>query len=167
MREAYAVTHHASLEWTEGHERAVDRVAAMGRVERIGANLWRAKYQYDASSYKQAVLELIGMYRQRNPRESSEIVRTVVEQCFREWISGMCPSCLGARELIVGDRRVVCDTCQGSGIRHYSDFERARGMSVSLQRVKSLQRGLTWLAGEIGAIDRLVNTLMCEQLERN
>ena len=167
MRELYAATHHASLQWTEDHERAIDRVAAMGRVELIGANLWRAKYQYDSRAYKSAIGELVIIYRARNPRENPDVARKVVEQCLSEWVGSMCSDCLGAREIMVADKRVVCDACKGSGIRHYRDFERAQAMSLSLSRVKTLQRGLTWMAGEIGGIDRLVNTLMSVELERN
>ena len=90
----------------------------------------------------------------------------MVDQCLHEYLSDRCGACNGARELIVSDRRVVCEVCEGYGIRKYTDFERARSMKLALGKIQKMQRQFYFLHNLMGTLDRRVNVQMCEQLER-
>lgn len=168
MREAYAATHHANLDWKEDRERAIDRIAAAGFADPLGIALWRAKYLSEAMAYRDAHNRLVALYREgRSKFESPIVVGKIVDQVLHEYLSSACRTCDGAKELVVGDLRVTCDTCGGVGVRKYDDMGRARMMGLSLDRVRKLGRGIGWLAGEVSGRDIAVNTVISEQLERN
>ena len=166
LREGYAATHHASLKWSADHEKAVDKVAASGLCDELGVLLWKVKYMSESWAYKKAREELIKRHQERFFGEVDTLRSSVVDQCLHEFLSDKCKWCKGAKEMIVGERRVVCDACQGYGIRKYTDSDRAKYMKQSLGRIKSLQRQFNFLHDLIGTLDRKVNSMMCEQLER-
>jgi len=166
LREAYAATALASLEMDAERERAVDRVAAAGRAPRLGMDIWRARYQLEGKSYQDALNGLLAHFRARYGAETREMSQRVVDQAFHEFMSDRCKDCNGARELMAGELRVICQTCEGYGVRRYTDFERARAMQLSMQRVKSLTHKLNWLLGEIQSMDNQVNTIISAELER-
>ena len=167
MREAYAATHHANLDWKEDRERAIDRIAAAGFADPLGIALWRAKYLSESLAYRDANKRLVDLYRDsRSKHETQFVVEKIVDQVLHEYLSSACRACDGAREIIVGELRVMCDTCGGSGVRKYDDMGRARMMSLSLDRIKRLSRSIGWLAAEVSARDIAVNTVLLVQLER-
>ena len=168
LREAYAATAMAGLEWNEDAEKAIDRVAAAGFADALGIALWRSKYLNESKSYHDATKLLVTRYREGWSRfETQGVVEAIVDQVLHEHLSGMCRVCNGAKELIVGDLRVICTTCGGVGVRRFSDTERAQTMKLSIGRVTRLGRAMQWLAGVVSASDRAVNSVMVEQLERN
>lgn len=166
LREAYAATSLASLEMDAERERAIDRVAAAGRCPTLGVNIWKARYMLESKAYQDALGQLRLHFSDRYRAESLDIAKRIVEQCFHEFLVNACKDCNGAKELMAGELRVICETCEGSGIRRYTDFERARSMKLSMQRVKSLNHKLNWLLGEIQSMDNQVNTIMAAELER-
>jgi hypothetical protein len=166
LREAYASTALASLEWSEERERAVDRVAAAGRADPLGVLLWKAKYQLESKAYQDAHKTLVAQFRARYCSETAEIADRCVYEALSEFMGPACQDCNGARELIVADLRIECEACNGTGIRRYTDFERARRMEISLSRVRVLSGKLRWLACELGSLDRAVNSVLNEELER-
>lgn len=167
LREAYAATCLASLEMDAERERAVDRVAAAGRCPTLGLNIWKARYQLESKAYKEALGGLQAHYRGRYGADTPETAARVVEQAFHEFLSAMCRDCQGAKELMAGELRVVCQTCEGSGIRRYTDFERARSMQISMQRVRLLGHKLQWTLSEMQSLDNQVNTIISAELERD
>ena len=166
LREAYSATALASLEWSETRERAIDRVAAAGKASPLGINLWKARYMLEAPAYHQAITGLVEHYLGRYKREDVPIVRIIVEQVISEYLAPFCVDCSGAREMVVNDLKVVCGTCEGSGLRRYTDTDRARLMKMSLQRIRSLSRKMQWLTNEMGTMDRDVNQVLQVELER-
>jgi hypothetical protein len=164
LREALAATSLASLEWDENREKAVDRVAASGKASSLGVNLWKARYMLESPAYKMAIKGLIEHYRARYVSEDIGIAQMVVEQVLSEYLASFCSTCNGSRELIINELKVTCDTCRGSGLKRYSDLERAGMMKMSLQRVKSLTRKMQWLMGEISSMDRAVNMVLMSEL---
>ena len=62
--------------------------------------------------------------------------------------------------------KVVCAECQGSGLRRYSDEARARAMQLSYGLAKHMAHKIQWLLNEMHSLDREVNTVLAEQLER-
>jgi hypothetical protein len=167
LREAYAATATASLEWSEQRERAIDRVAAAGLAPRLGMDLWRARYQLSLQSFRDAHQGLVQLYQTRYKSETPDMACRLVDEAMSEFLGPACTSCNGAKEMILDHLRIVCKTCDGSGLRRYSDFERARRMQVSLQRVRSINHKLAWLAGEMGSLDKAVNTILAAELERD
>jgi len=166
LRESLAGTVLASLEWSEIAEKAIDRVAASGKAHALGLSLWKAKYQLEVSSYHDARGGLIRLFRAKYPSETPEIAVACVDEALHEWLGPACKACLGARELVSEALRVVCSRCNGSGLERYSDVQRAKRMQLSVGRVHKLARRLQWLAGELGSLDRAVNSVLCEELER-
>lgn len=167
LREALAATSVASLEWSEERERAVDRVAASGRAPALGVQLWKARYMLEAKAYQDARRGLIRLFLERHPAEKPSIAEKCVDEALSEFLGPACSSCSGARELVTENLRVVCEACGGSGLRRYTDWERASRMQISLQWVRTLSRKLSWLAGELGSLDRAVNSVISDELERH
>ena len=166
LREAYSATALASLEWKQEAERAIDRVAAAGLANPLGVALWRSKYLLESKSYGDAKKGLADLYRARHSHETPAVVEIIVEQVLHEYLSDKCVTCNGAKETIVGELRVMCGTCSGSGVRNYGDYQRAQTMKISLDRVRRLSRFMGWLADMVGTLDGEVNRVMSEQLER-
>lgn len=51
----------------------------------------------------------------------------IFETCFH-----FCQDCLGAKELMADQLRIVCHTCAGSGVRRYTDQSRAHFMGMDI-----------------------------------
>jgi hypothetical protein len=166
LREAYAATATASLEWSEQRERAIDRVAAAGLAPRLGMDIWRARYQLSLQSFRDAHKGLVELYRNRYKSDPDMAFR-IVDEALSEFMGPACTSCNGAREMILDQLKIVCTTCEGSGLRRYSNFERARRMQVSIRRVETINGKLAWLHGEMGSLDKAVNTILAAELERD
>jgi hypothetical protein len=167
LREPFAATHHAGLGWEDGVEKAIDRVAASGRADALGVLLWKAKYMSESPAYVDARKRLIVLYREkRSVHETPVIVEKIVDQVLHEYLSDRCRMCLGAKELVTEQLRVVCEACAGTGVRRYGDSERARTMQIGVDRVRRLSRAMQWLADEINGRDAQVNDVLGVQLER-
>jgi hypothetical protein len=167
LREALAITALASLEWSEVRERAIDRVAASGKASPLGVSLWKARYMLESRAYHDAIKGLIQRYLDRYKREDGNMARIIVEQAISEYLAPFCVDCHGAREMVIQDLKVTCQTCHGSGVRRYTDYDRARLMKLSLERVRNLSRKMQWLTDEMGTMDRAVNLVLNAELERN
>ena len=166
LRESFAATHHASLAWSPDHERAIDKVAASGLCDPLGVLLWKARYMLESWAYQQADKEIKQRIRVKFPREAGLNLDKVVEQSLREFLSDKCNTCKGRKFIPNGELIITCEDCSGSGIRRYSDFERARYTNLALGRVKTLQRHFNWTLNLMMTLDTEVNRVMGEQLER-
>jgi hypothetical protein len=131
MREAISKTLSSSLEWDDSdHERAVDKLTAFSYSDRLGTLLWRVKYHNDAASYKPAVFLLA----KNLPNISKGIAIRIAEQALKEWVMSFCASCLGAKEVRSGDHVITCPCCGGSGVRKYTDRERAAAIGANMSK---------------------------------
>ena len=157
LREAYAATSFANLQWSEISERPIDRVAASGLCDELGVLLWKAKYMLESPAYKEADKQLKVKVKDKFPKEAGLVCDKLVEQSLKEYLADRCKTCHGAKEMIVGTRRITCEACSGFGIRRWTDFERARAMSLALGRVKTLQRHFNWTCNLIFTLDEQVN----------
>lgn len=166
LREAYAASAHQSLQWTADVERAVDRVAAAGMVDRFGADLWRARYGLDSASFRNAIKLLTRVYAERYPRDGEMMASKCADQVISEFLASFCTSCLGSREALNGDLKAPCSACSGTGLRHYTDEERSRIMGLSYAVVKHASHKLQWLHNFVSTQDSIVNTIMARELER-
>jgi hypothetical protein len=166
LREAYAATGYASLEWDDNHEKAVDRVAAAGKASKLGMDLWRCKYMNSSVAYHAVSKGLLALFKARYPAEATPIAWKCVEEALSEFLGPACASCNGAKEMILDELRIECQTCKGTGIRRYSDRDRSGRMRVSMAHVRILSGKLEWLGRELGSLDRAVNSAVARELER-
>lgn len=157
LREAYAATSYANLQWSEITERPIDRVAASGLCDPLGILLWKAKYMLESPAYKEADRLLKVKVKEKFNKEAGLICDKLVEQSLKEYLSDRCKQCNGAKELIAGDRRITCDVCSGFGLRRWTDFERARGTGLAIGRVKTLERKFSWTVNLLLTLDSEVN----------
>jgi hypothetical protein len=148
----------SSLEDGPG-ERPVDRLRAFSKAPRLGTLLWRLKYDLDPYVYKQAVLLLANRARCKTP-----ITRRLCELAIREWMDQHCRACRGARELIAGDRRLICPTCQGTGLHRHSDRSRAIFMGMEAGTWKKWAKKLADVSEHLTAAERRVNVQMHVEL---
>lgn len=156
MRESLAATHHANLQWNPDTERAIDKVAASGLCDELGLLLWKWRYMDEKPAERKAIEGLSFKVAERFKNEMALNCYKIAKQGVNEYKLSYCSKCNGARELIAGNLRIICEACAGQGIRRWTDFERARAMSLSLGRVKTLQRHFNWLSSQIWTLDDLV-----------
>lgn len=166
LREAVAATAYASLKWTPEWERAIDRVAASGKVDALGLRLWKAKYMLESQAYLDARVRMQGRYLKRWPKCPPWMKLKIIEQCLAEYIAPQCVACRGAKEMIVGEKRVICEKCEGSGARRYSDGDRARAMRVSHAEAVRHMSIFDCITDEISFMDSEVNKNLVIELER-
>ena len=166
LREGISSTHHANLGWDADHERAIDKVAALGLCDELGVLLWKAKYMSESWAYVKARRILIGLHSDRFKNEARLVVDSVVEQCLHEYVSDMCQWCKGAKEIIANERRVICGACGGHWVRKYTDRDRAVHMKLAMGKVQKMVRQFESLHRIIRDQDSRVNGVLIEQLER-
>lgn len=165
LREALAATALANLGWSEG-ERAIDRVAASGKCPRLGVDLWKARYMLEAQAYADAREGFRALYKERYIREHQNVTDRLVDQCLHEFLSPFCSTCGGAKEMMVGELKVTCSTCDGVGVKNYTDEERAGCMGLSYGLTKRLSHKFRWVLGVMQALDTEVNRLLNIELGR-
>ena len=139
------------------HEMPVDRLGAFSRSSRLGTLLWRLKYAYDPTVYWRAV-DMLAL-------ETSAGLR-LCELVLREWLDQNCPACSGARELIAGDKRIVCPSCDGLGLKRHSDHARARFMGYSIASWRKHAHLYKRVLERLTHADRQVSATMHAELER-
>lgn len=171
LREPYAATAFANLGWSEIAERPIDRVAAAGFADPLGTTLWKGKYQDSASANVKAVLALtkrvFERFNGRYKNEATDMSLRITAQCMLEYLRPNCETCLGRGETVLKNGvKIVCHECNGTQVKRYSDFDRARSMQISLAKVRAIAHKMGWLACEIQRLDSGVNSIMNGQLEK-
>lgn len=144
-----------SLE-VDHHEMPIDRIGAFSRGSRMGTLLWRLKYGHDASCFKPAVFLLV-----KEAQLKSAIGTRLCSMAITEWLLPQCGTCNGARELIIGPKRIVCEDCKGYGVKRYSDRERDAYLGARFKPWRSkYSKALGLLTGN----DMSVNAVIAYQL---
>lgn len=141
MREVFAHTLRSSLDWDDSqHEKAVDKLTAFCYADRLATLLWRLKYGNDKTAYKPIVMLLAKSLKPMNRNISIKIA----EQALYEWLFPFCPACLGAKEVMAGELRVVCRACNGVGVARYSDREREMKVGGNFSKqIENIHRIIT------------------------
>jgi hypothetical protein len=127
----------------------VDRIGALAQAPSLGSNLWHTM-NLDAQSLRQAVFRLARKIRGIR-KVSQSMSEKVATQAITEKFIYHCPTCNGAKERMIGDVLRSCNACHGSGVRRYSDQERAKAIGVTLE-----QYGKGWgklLASAMALVD--------------
>jgi hypothetical protein len=60
-----------------------------------------------------------------------QILLRVCKQVIHETSFKFCKKCLGAKEMMAGELKVICKTCEGTGLHRHSDRERAKAIGLS------------------------------------
>ena len=167
LREAYAATSFANLQWSEISERPSDRVSASGLCDELGVRLWKIRYMKEKKYEPEAILKISLRLNKRSPALPELICFKIAKQCLTEYKDNFCKTCKGAKEMIVGQRRIVCEKCTGFGIRRWTDFERARGTGLGVNHVGKLQSHFRWGSDLLLTLDSKVNRQIEFYLGRN
>lgn len=134
-----------SMEWEENHESQVDRVAAMAGGSHLGSYLLRIREGAQPEWAHRAMLILA-----RRIIKCHHISRSIAEkisaQALVEWAYPHCPDCGGAREVMGEHIRILCPSCNGAGIRRWTDAERREYIGAWGGRI---ERGLSFAMRDI------------------
>ena len=153
-RARYAGASLAGLSWDENQEKAIDRVAAAGKVTNIA--LWDTAYGLSHAGLAKLERDLTHVLEQRYKGEQQ--CAKIANQAVLEWVFGACPRCQGSGEVLHSNKIVVCPECAGAKLHRYSDEERSRMMQLSYAKVRQhLRHKLTWALGWLGHLDRRTN----------
>ncbi len=156
----------AGLEWNADVEKAIDRVAAGSAALRLGVDLWRAKYLLEGQAYRDVTEGMVRRYLERYDKEKPEIARKCVEQSLSEYMGPSCKACLGAKWLMMDGLKVLCQACDGSGLRRYTDYHRATCMQIERRNVERRASRMRWICDQLGTMDVEVNHRLAIELER-
>lgn len=106
------------------HESAVDRIAALGLSDPLGAALWRLRVGGDLRALKPAAVLLARRAREGFAENwkigGAGVLLRVCRQILNEWLQDNCQACKG-RGLVglarggVKVERKTCQACQGTG----------------------------------------------------
>lgn len=125
-----AALNSSDLSNSEIIETAIDRIGALAFSDTLGSELWSLKYAGDARAWARS-LAVLSLRCKRIVQERK--TRTLLcRVCLIEWVDENCRSC-GGRRLIVASTSSaahVCTTCNGTGLRRYSDLWRMREMRL-------------------------------------
>jgi hypothetical protein len=159
-RERISADLHANLD-EKPHQSPLDRLLAFSYTpEKLSTALWRLKYDRDMWVYPYCVRALSERLRLRR-REAI----ILVELALHEWLHGLCKTCHGAKEIVAGQKRVVCSDCKGVGVRRFSDEERSELTGLDIATVRKKSRLLKAISDEIDKAERQTNAVMTLKLE--
>ena len=123
-KEALAqATNSSDLEFEQGVVRDIDKVVAMAGGNTLGGLVFRVRECGQPEFGRQAVLILA----HRIVRKFS-LGRAVAERtaacALAEFVNPHCGVCNGAREVMLGQVKVTCPACEGSGKQRHSNNTR-------------------------------------------
>lgn len=174
MRESVAAALGSSnLAWNEDHERAIDRIAALARVDLLASYLWRMKHDNEHELFRPAVHLLTKRVQEKfyqKGRAAPEVIRKMCEWVLVEYLSDKCHKCNGtghngsSREF---GRYVpkACKRCDGTGAYKPNGSERALHLGIKRQSYfESWDSKFTQVHAYISEVDILANREMNRQL---
>ena len=124
--------HSSNLAWNEREEKAIDRITALGMSDALGSALLRFKFANDRSAGKRALHLLANKAAQRLRVELS-YAQKLATACLREWLIDACETCHGTGQVGDGRHTDRCTKCDGSGMKRYSDSERALAAGLPVE----------------------------------
>ena len=158
MRESIATALYQGLGDEADKDTPITRIAAFAGSTRLGTLLWRVKYANDPKSYRPALLLIVKVL----PNHVSRPTRTrIADWALKEWLHDMCRDCLGAKYMMVEERKIICQTCQGLGKHRYTNKERATAL-----RSSNLDQLLAECARLISEHDIRTEVTTSERLDR-
>ncbi len=126
-REARAIN-SGNLSWSESAFADVDYVVARGMSgSELGSKLERLKYGMDRSAYGPCA-DLLSEKFSRRTKGSAR--RSLVHAALHEYVDDQCAVC-GGRNTDAVEGAIGCLACKGTGLRTYTDAERAHMASIA------------------------------------
>ncbi|WP_322069949.1 hypothetical protein [Paraburkholderia bannensis] len=125
-------TQSSNLRWEADFVRAIDRLTALGMSDPLGSSLLRAKYCRDAKAGRRAVL-LLAKKVEARLRVDRAYAEKLSLAAFKEWMLDACDSCAGSGSITEGAHISTCTKCHGSGVKRYSDAERAMAAGLPIE----------------------------------
>lgn len=115
------------------HDCQIDKVHALGAAS-IGVSIGADAIHFiDALQPKSYYTLLDGLVKSASKRFKCE--RSMLEKLcalvIKEAALKSCLTCLGAKEVMAGERKITCQTCGGSGLHRHTDRERAAALGLS------------------------------------
>lgn len=154
------------LAWHADFERPIDRLTALGLSDPLGAALWRFKYLHDRSSYQRA-LHLLAHKVTCQLKVDLNYARQLSTAAIKEYAIDTCDKCNGVGHIYEGIHAGKCKPCDGTGMKRYSDVERAlaAGMPVDSwpKHQKKFDRAVTCLVSAVAATGGKVSVLLRDE----
>lgn len=122
----------SNLAWNEREVKAIDRLTAIGMSDQLGAALFRFKFASDAAAGKRA-LHLLAHKAKCNLGVELSYATKLATACLKEFVLDNCVPCNGSGLLLNGARYDKCPKCDGSGVKRYSDTERALAAGLPVE----------------------------------
>lgn len=165
-------TQSSNLKMAEWSERAIDRVAALGKagaISPLGEHVFR--WLYGGDPYSAVTVQEIlvaALYGNLGHRLSTDEALAVARYAMFEFSGGRCRTCEGARvaELANGEI-IVCHVCVGSGLAKVTNEARARGMGVDRREYRRMEGPLEMALDWLREADRLTNAAVGRELGRS
>lgn len=121
----------SNLRWSELELGAIDRITALGLSDPLGSTLWRFKYLNDRAAYKRSLYLLVSKARDRLKTKDLDYVIKMATGVLKEWAFDACDSCHGVGTVpALHGLTDKCGACHGTGIKRYTDFERATNCGI-------------------------------------
>ena len=129
-KERFALSVSTSdLGWSDLAIKPVELIAGLSAASNLGSDIHRAK-SMDQTALRRAVRALatkgIRIGHKKRLAVSSDMAQLMAVTALFERCHPYCRSCNGAKVLISGELKIVCDTCSGVGIHRYTDRERSK-----------------------------------------
>lgn len=119
-----------------------DRIGAFAMAGKLGMLLWEWKcgglpkgIEAENLLTRRAAKRLKIRHVGKQIRDYA-ILRMACRQVLMEWYLPECPVCNGVKELQGEHKRVVCDACEGFGLKRFNDYERALKLGIELPEYK-------------------------------
>lgn len=123
-----------SLEWRDNQTRPIEYVAAMAEASALASDIFRARH-HDRLALRRATMMLAYKARQLGKKKrlhlSPHQAETFAIAALIELLTPQCNACGGASTAVTNNLKIMCPTCNGSGVHRYSDAERARHCGIN------------------------------------
>lgn len=122
-----------SLSWCDHQTRPIEYVAALSGASSLGSDILRAKH-LDKTALRRATLMLARKAQLAGKRQrlhlSPQQAETFAIAALIELLSPQCQACCGTSTAVANNLKVMCPTCNGSGVHRHTDTERARSCGI-------------------------------------
>lgn len=149
-----------------------DRIGAFAMAGKLGIVLWEWRYGgLPKADHCENLLTTRTAKRLRVRYVGSQKItylriRKTAKQVLREWYSPECQMCVGVKEISGEHKRVVCPSCDGQGVKRYTDTERAEAIGVSLTEYRNeWDKHFRAMRDMVGGDDGMTGAIVRDQLK--
>lgn len=148
------------------------RIGAFAHAGKLGMLLWEWRYAglpkgLEAENLltrrmaKRLKIRHVGKHKQEYLT-----LRLACRQVLLEWFIPECPTCNGVKEIQGEFKRVVCHVCQGLGLKHFHDYERADSLGIQIDQYRKVwDKRLREIRDMVVGNDAETGSIVREQLK--